>query len=370
MINASRRLGKRVPLDRIGDSVINILLVIAAVISGIAISMGIIALSGHSPIEALQALIDGSLGSRSRMAVTAARMSPLIVVAMGWIVAFRASKVNLGLQGQLITGGITAAFVAIEGPPLPPILAIAVATLAGIMAGALYAAIAAVLWAKRGVNEIVSTLMLTFVAVQMLAWLIRGPFRDPASSSFQSKPLQSNYRWPALIDRTPFTLEVILTFAAVAALVVVLNKTTFGFKLRLTGQNTESARHAGINTLRTIVLSFVLSGGLAGLAGAGLVLGGERRVISGGLGGNIGFTGIVVALVARNSPVGCIVAAALFASLDTGGSLMQSRADVPSETILITQGVIVVFVGISGLMANKWKAWRILASAASENKTQ
>ena len=370
MIKVLKQLKNRASLNRIGDSAINMVMVITAVVSGIAISMGIIVLSGYSPVAALKALIDGSVGSRSRIAITAARMSPLVVVSLGWIVAFRASKVNLGLQGQLIAGGIAAGVVAIEGPPLPPALAIALATLIGIMAGALYAAIAAVLWAKRGVNEIVSTLMLTFIAVQVLAWLIRGPIRDPASASFQSKPLQSNYRWPALVERTPFTLEVILTLATVAALVFVLSKTTFGFKLRLTGQNTESARHAGINTLRINVMSFVLSGGLAGLAGAGLVLGGERQVISGSLGGSIGFTGIIVALVALNSPVGCVIAAALFASLDTGGSLMQSRADIPSETILITQGIIVVFVGISGLMVGKWKARRILAGTNSGNKIQ
>lgn len=338
------------------ESIINAVLVLAAVIVGIAISLAIIGFTGHSPVEAMKALADGAVGDRKRMAVTAARMSPLIVVALGWIVAFRAAKVNLGLQGQLVAGGVAAGYVAIEGPSLPSLLALALATVTGIVVGALYASLAAVLWAKRGVNEIVSTLMLTFIAQQLLAWLIRGPIHDAKSSAFQTPPMQSGYRWPVLVDGTPFTTEVFLGLVAVLVVVVLLKRTTFGFKLRLTGENPESARHAGVQTLRTVVLSFVVSGALAGLAGAGMVLGGERKVITGGFGGNVGFTGIVVALVARNSPVGCIAAAAVFAALDTGGGVMQSRAGVPSEIILITQGVIVVLVAASGLLARRLDA--------------
>ena len=148
----------------------------------------------------------------------------------------------------------------------------------------------------------------------------------------------------------------------------MLNRTVFGFKLRLTGENPESARHAGIHTTRTVVLSFILSGGLAGLAGAGMMLGGERKVLTGGFGGNVGFTGIVVALVARNSPVGCVAAAALFAALDTGGGLMQSRADVPSEIILITQGVIVVLVAVSSLLTRRLEARSTAARALSDRE--
>ncbi len=327
--------------------------------------MAIIAATGGSPVDALRALLDGSLGTRERMAITAARMSPLILIALGWIVAFRGAKVNLGLQGQMIAGGIAAAYIALEGPSLPPALALIVATLAGVTAGALYAAIAAVLWAKRGVNEIVSTLMLTFIAQQVLLWIVRGPLHDLSSSAFQSRSLPSEYRWPVLVDRTPFTAEVFLTIAAVAIIVFVLKRTVFGYKLRLAGENPESARHAGVRTVRTIVLSFVVSGGLAGLSGTALVIGGERNVLSGGFAGNIGFTGIVVALVARNSPVGCVAAAALFAILDTGGSVMQVRADVPSEMILITQGIIVVLVATSVILTR-----RLEARAASRRATR
>ena len=346
----------------------NVLLAIVLVIAGVAISLGIIAATGGSPVDALLALLDGSLGTRERIAITAARMSPLVLIALGWIVAFRGAKVNLGLQGQMIAGGIVSAYIALEGPSLPPALALILATLAGMLAGALFAGIAAVLWAKRGVNEIVSTLMLTFIATQVLLWIVRGPLHDLSSSAFQSRPLPSEYRWPALVDRTPFTMEIFLTVAAVVIIVFVLNRTVFGYKLRLAGENPTSARHAGVQTIRTIVVSFVLSGALAGLSGTGLVIGGERNVLSGGFAGNIGYTGIVVALVARNSPVGCVAAAALFAILDTGGSVMQVRADVPSEMIFITQGIIVVLVATSVILTRWMDARATTRRAAVERE--
>lgn len=347
---------RSVNTERVIDSARNVVRVVIAVVLGIGISLLLVALIGKSPVGATKALIEGAFGDTRRIGVTAARMVPLIAVALAWIAAFRAAKVNLGLQGQLTMAGIAAAWVAIEGPDLPPPLALALATAAGVVAAALYAAIAAVLWAKRGVNEIVSTLMLTFIAEQVLAWLIRGPMHDTSSSSFQTKPLQSAYRWPVLIDGTPFSLDFILVIAAVVMMVFILNRSTFGFRLRLTGENPKCARNAGINTLSTVVWSFVLSGALAGLAGAGLVLGGEREVVSGGFGGSIGFTGIVVALVARNSPVGVIFAAALFAALDTGGGVMQSQADIPSDIVLITQGAIVILVAASMLLAQRFEA--------------
>lgn len=346
----------------------SVALVLGAVAGGMILAAVLISLIGQSPMEAIRALVSGAFGSKQRIGVTAARMVPLIAIALGWIVAFRASKVNLGLQGQLTVAGIAAAWVAIAGPSLPAPLALLLATMAGALAAALYAAIAAVLWAKRGVNEIVSTLMLTFIAEQVLAWLIRGPMHDKSSSSFQTEPLQAAYRWPNLISGSPFSLEFILAAGAVVAVVFILNRTAFGYRLRVTGENAESARHAGINTLRTVVLSFVFSGALAGIAGAGLVLGGERKVVSGGFGGNIGFTGIVVALVARNSPVGCIFAAVLFAALDTGGSVMQARADIPSEIILIAQGVIVVLVAASTLLMRRFEARAADARIAAERR--
>lgn len=356
MSERSAEVGTRRLYSSLGEACVKIGLVAGAVSGGLLVAGVIVAATGKSPVEALHALIDGAFGSKERLGVTLARMVPLIVVALGWIVAFRANKVNLGLQGQLIVAGLVAAWVAVEGPSLPPVLAVALATSMAVGAAALYAALAAVLWAKRGVNEIVSTLMLTFVAQQVLAWLIRGPLADPASSSFQTPPLQREYRWPIIISRSPFSLEVALCIAALAVVAFVLGRTVFGFQLRLTGENPESARNAGVNTLRTVVLSFVVSGGLAGLAGAGIVLGGERAVVSSGFAGSIGFTGIVVALVAANNPIACIPAACLFAALDAGGSAMQSQAGVPSEIILIAQGVIVVLVAASNLLVRRFDA--------------
>jgi ABC-type uncharacterized transport system permease subunit len=352
------------------ESLLSVALAVAATVAGVLFSMAIIQATGHDAGAAARALWDGAFGTRRQIYLTAARMPALVLVALGWIVAFRSRKVNLGLEGQVIIGGIVATLVAVESPSMPTVAALAVCSVAAMIGAALYAAIAAVLWAKRGVNEIVSTLMLTFIARQILEWVVRGPMRQPGKASFQSKPIPAVFQWPELANGTPFSADAILAVVAVAAIVFLINRTVFGFKLRLTGENDDCARHAGVPTVRVVVLGFLLSGGLAGLAGAGLLLGGERHMLTSGFSGNIGFTGIVVALVARNSPVGSIPAALLFAALATGGGVMQARADVPSEIVFITQGVIVVLVACSGLVVRALHARRVDADDSGRPPVQ
>jgi simple sugar transport system permease protein len=345
--------------EKLRESLLSVTLAVGATVVGVLLSMIIIQVTGHDARAAARALWDGAFGTRQQVYLTAARMPALVLVALGWIVAFRSRKVNLGLEGQVIIGGVIATLVAVEGPSLPAVAALALCCVVAMLAAALYAAIAALLWAKRGVNEIVSTLMLTFIARQILEWVVRGPMQNPGKASFQSKPIPAAFHWPQLAKGTPFSADAILALVAVAVIVFVINRTTFGFKLRLTGENDECSRHAGVPTVRIVVLGFLLSGALAGLAGAGLLLGGERHVLTSGFTGNVGFTGIVVALVARNSPIGSIPAALLFAALATGGGVMQARADVPSEIVFITQGVIVVLVACSGLVVRALHARRV-----------
>ncbi len=356
--------------EQLRESVLSVALAVAATITGVLLSMLLVQATGHDAGAAARALWDGAFGSRRQIYLTAARMPALILVALGWIVAFRSRKVNLGLEGQVIIGGIFATLVAVEGPSLPSVPAIALSCIVAMIAAAVYAAIAAVLWAKRGVNEIVSTLMLTFIARQIVEWVVRGPMKAPGKASFQSKLIPGAFRWPELANGTPFSADAILSLVAVAAMVFLINRTVFGFKLRLTGENDECSRHAGVSTVRVVVLGFLLSGALAGLAGAGLVLGGERHMLTSGFTGNVGFTGIVVALVARNSPVGSVPAALLFAALATGGGVMQARADVPSEIVFITQGVIVVLVACSGLLVRALHARRVDANEDTPPRVQ
>jgi len=215
--------------------------------------------------------------------------------------------------------------------------------LAGVLGGAAWAGIAAWLWAKRGVNEILSTLLLNLVALQMLAWWVRGPMNDPSAPLPVTPPFPESSRWPYLLTGTNLTWDLVL-LGVVVVIAFVLVKTTFGFKVRLVGANPEAARHSGLSPQGVGTRAIVLSGALAGLAGSSLVLASPSPVMGENPGAAIGFTGIAVALLARNSPWGVIPAALLVAALVQGSSQMEATVGVSSALVDFTQGLMVVLV--------------------------
>ena len=325
----------------------------------LGISFAIIAATGGPPGAAASALWDGAFGSTSQIAGTLAKTIPLILVALGWIVAFSTRRINIGFEGQILIGGVMAAVVGLKlgTPPAPIHLAIGV--VAGIAAGAAYAGIAAWLWARRSVNEIISTLLLNFVAIQLVSWLVRGPLQEPTHGFPRTADLPQTARWPRLIADTSLSWDLLVAAAMVFVIWFVLKRTAFGFRLRLTGASEEAARHAGIATTRVTVSAFLISGGLAGLAGSSLILAGESGSMSDNFSAGYGFAGIVVALLARNSPVGVVPAALLFAALRQGGGLMEARVGISSALVLITQGLVILLVAGTGFLFERLSAARV-----------
>ena len=232
---------------------------IIAVVIGLGVSFLIIALKGEAAGQAAQPLYDGSFGTRRQAAATIARALPLALVALGWIVAFTARRINVGFEGQIIAGGI-----------------------------------AAVPWVRRGVNEIVSTLLLNFVALQLFGWLIRGPWQGRGARSAGTRLIPDSARWPNLVERTPLNYDLLLVAGLVLIVMFVLRHTSLGIALRLTGANVEAARATGLPTARVGALSLVISGALACLAGADLVLGGETGAVQEGFAATFGLEGIDV----------------------------------------------------------------------------
>jgi len=351
----SRPASSRVASSRLIGPAVSIL----AVAVGLAVSFAIIAFNGDPPGEAAEALFDGAFGSKKQAAATVARSLPLILVALGWIVAFSARRINVGLEGQMIVGGITGTCAALYLPGIPAPLHLLVALLVGIVGGAIYAGIAAGLWAWRGVNEIVSTLLMNFIALQLLSWVVRGPMKAPGVRSNRSAIIPDSAQWPNLIEKSPLNIDVFMVVGLVATVAWMLRHTTFGMRLRLTGANVEAARAAGVRTLSISMMALMVSGGLAGLAGAGLVLGGETEVMSEGFASSFGLEGIVVALLALNAPYAAIPAALLLASLRQGGGLMEARLGVPAELTLVTQGVVLLFVTGSAAVVRRARSIRI-----------
>jgi general nucleoside transport system permease protein len=331
------------------------------VVLGLAVllSMAVIELSGKSSIDASKAMWDGAWGQRAAVGGTLSKTIPLVLVALGWIVAYGARRVNIGFEGQILIGGVFATWVGLKVTGLPMAVHLPLAVAAGVVGGALWAGVAAWLWARRGVNEIISTLLLNFVAIEIVSWLVRGPFQEATGTFPRSGAIAQSARWPKLMERTALGWDLLLAAAVVALIAVLVARTTFGFKLRFTGANEEAARHGGVNTRLVSVAALVISGGLAGLAGSSLILGGESPSMSDNFSANLGFTGIVVALLARNNPIGAIPAALLFATLRQGGGLAEARVGVSSSVVLITQALVIVFVAAAAFILDRRRSVRV-----------
>jgi general nucleoside transport system permease protein len=326
---------------------------ILAAALGLAVGLLIVALSGESAGEAADAFLEGAFGSSAATEATLNVMVPLVLVGLAWIVASSAHQINLGLEGQIIMGGIFATLAGTEITGLPGAIHLPLALAAGAVGGGLYAAIPALLSVYRNVSELLSTFMLNFVAILAVAWLVRGPMQDPTSSFvLQSSPVDLSATWPR-VGTSQLSWDVILVPIGVAVLAFVLARTTLGFRLSLLGANPDAAKEAGVAAVRLGAGALVVSGGIAGVVGASLILASTGGVLTDGFSNNYGFIGIAVALLARNSALGCVAAALLFAGLQQGGGLVETRIGVSSSLVEVTQGVVIVIIAGSALFLGR-----------------
>jgi ABC-type uncharacterized transport system permease subunit len=309
---------------------------------------------GASPLHAYRVLFQEAFGSVDALASTAVKAIPLVLVGVGITIAFRANVLNIGGEGQMVVGGLTATVTALAFPRLPAPVLIPLVLLGGAAGGALWGGIPGALKAYFNVNEILSTIMLNIVAVQVMNSLLRGPLLDQTqvgglSRVPQTERLSHSADLPILIGGTRLHAGVLVALIAAAAAYVLLWRTTLGFRLRAVGLSREASRYAGMPVRRTITLALALSGAMAGLAGAVLVFGSEshRMVTDGtttGFTGAAGFNGIVVALFGGLHPLGTVLASFLFGGLLVGGNALQRAVQVPSALIVALNGLIVVFV--------------------------
>jgi simple sugar transport system permease protein len=325
---------------------------ILAVVGALVIGTIMLVALGADPVKGFSKLLSGAFGSTSALTETALKATPLLFVGVGITIAFRANVINIGGEGQMVAGGLLSTIVALNAPDMGPFVMIPLVLLAGLLGGAIWGAIPGALKAYYGVNEILSTIMLNVVAVQLMNYLLRGPLIDPLEVERgtripQTERLVESADLPVLFGRLhigPF----IAVLAAVVAY-IVLWRTPLGYRVRAVGQNTDASRYAGIPVKRTIVLALTMSGAMAGLAGAVLVFGseGHRMVTDGstaGFTGSAGFNGIVAALFGALHPLWTIPASFLFGGLLVGGQALQRAVQVPSALILALNGLVVIFV--------------------------
>jgi simple sugar transport system permease protein len=317
---------------------------------------------GANPIDGLVAIIDGAFGTPERLATTAVRAAPLLLVGTGITVAFRSRVINIGGEGQIVIGALlaTALALAIPGTPRPILLPLVL--VAGMVGGGIWGSIAGVLKAYASVNEILSTIMLNLVAVQIMNYLLRGPMIDPGEISGsripQTERLTDNAALPVLVPGTRLHLGVLIAVLAAVAVYILLWRSPHGFRLRAVGHNPDAARASGISVERSLVAAMAISGSLSGLAGSVLVFGSEslRMVTDGstaGFTGAAGFNGIVAALFGGLHPLWTIPSAFLFGSLLTGANNLQRVLQIPSPLAVALNGIVVIFVVSSG----KIRSW-------------
>lgn len=303
-----------------------------ALVATFAAAAGVLAVAGFPPGEALASLVRGSLGSGQVLqSITLVRAIPLILTGLAVALAFRAGVWNIGAEGQFYAGAVAAVAVALALPPtLPAWLMLPAVMAGGAVAGLAWASVPALLKLRAGVGEVITTLLMNYVAINLSAWLVHGPMQEPRGVFPQSDAIPDAARLPALIPDSRLHVGLILAVVLAALLWALLRYTSAGFAVRAVGASPEAARVAGrMDDRRTILGVFLASGALAGLAGAVQVSGVTYRLYE-GLSPQYGFTAIAVALLAGLNPLGVILTGTLFGALEGGAGAMQRDVGVPS----------------------------------------
>ncbi len=330
---------------------------------GLILAAILIALSGYSASQAFSALWTGATGLAAgppvgrldrafgsghialyQMAVSFSKMTPLLFCGLAVALGLRAGLFNIGAQGQMTFGAMAAASVALR-PGLSPFLHVPLTLAAGAAAGAVWGALPGLLKARRGVHEVISTIMLNFIALDIANYLITHNLRDPNSQNPQTPQIAASAILTPLIPHTFLTVGLYLALLAALAVALLIRYTALGYAIRAVGLGAEAARAAGIAVPRTLIVTMALSGALAGVAGAVEVMGVQHRYAQ-GIAATYGFDGIAVALLGGVGGMGVVLSALFFGGLASGSSFMESLTNVPAPISVIVQAVVIAFVGM------------------------
>ena len=287
----------------------------------------------------------GALGSKLGLAETVRRAIPLLLCGVGLTIAFRALFWNIGAEGQLLLGAVAAAGVALFSG-LPDVLLLPAMFIAGFFAGALWGLIPAALKARLGINDVITTLMMNYIAIYLVEWLIHGPWRGPTMRGFAYTDKFPSAATLPTISWTRIHWPTLLLGLALAVLAYLLiTRTRAGFEIRVVGENPDAARFAGISGFKTTLLVMLISGGLAGLAGVGEVAGIHKMLLGPThISMGYGYTAIIVAWLARRNPLAVIVTSLLFGIIMSGGDVIRVSLGLPFQVINLFNGLILFFL--------------------------
>jgi len=325
-----------------------VVVLFAALVGALLVGALFLLLAKSDPIKAYGVMFSGPVNDKYGITETLVRAVPLLLVGLGIVISFRSGIINIGAEGQILAGAIGAAAVATSLPDMPAVILLPLVFLIGGTCGAIWGGIAGWLKARLSVNEILSTVMLNQIAIQLYLFLIRGPLIDPKEVSYgtgvpQTALIPDQIWLSRLIPGTRLHSGLIFALVLAVLVYVFLWRTSIGYRMRAVGAGPEAARYAGIKVEWYLVLAMALAGGMAGLAGVVEVTGVHHRALE-GISAGYGFSGIVAALFGRLHPLGTIPAAVLFGALLLGADMMQRAVNIPAAMIMVIQGLVVLFV--------------------------
>lgn len=320
----------------------------------------LLTVTGQRTGDALLALVNGAAGSWYAItSATLVRTIPLALTGLAVSLAFRAGILNIGAEGQLLAGAAAATFASLAAPQLGS-FTVPLLLVSGCVAGAAWAGIAALLRQKFGVLEVISTIMLNYVAIHTVGWLVRGPLQESTRVFPQSFTIAADAQLPVILPGTRLHFGFVLAVLIGVALWWWLRDRAGGFRLRAVGANARAAASAGrIDVARTTTIAFLVSGAIAGLAGASQ-LSGVTYSLYENISPGYGYTAIAVALLARLNPLGVLITALLFGALESGANAMQRDAGVPEVLVSVVEALLILLV----LASDRWQTRRVRSSEA------
>ena len=332
---------------------------VAAAGLGLAILVVGLEAGGYDSAAALRALWAGAFGSwYAFTSATLVRSVPLILIGLGIAIAFRAGAFNIGAEGQFYAGAIAATWVGLHAGGLPPVLAVALALTAAVLAGAAWITVPVWLKLRFGVLEVISTLLLNFVAESLVSLLVQGPLQEPTGIYPQSDSIAASARLPLLADGR-LHAGVLLAGGAALLLWYLFSRTIWGFRLRAVGLGPRAAEvSGGIDSSRIVAVALLCSGALAGLAG-GVEISGVSYALFQNLSPGYGFTGIAVALLGGLHPLGVLVSGVFLGALEAGAGAMQRDAGVPSVAVYVVEAVIIIVAALATAPQGGWMRTRV-----------
>ncbi|WP_127534622.1 ABC transporter permease [Paenibacillus kobensis] len=315
---------------------------VASVVLALLFSGVFIALNGLNPVFVFETMARGAFGTAGGLSETLVKAIPLLLCGLGVSFAYRISIWNIGAEGQFVVGAIAATAVTIYFPGMPHWSYLPVMFSAGALAGGVWGLLAAVPRTHFQVNELISSLMLNYIALLLLDYLVFGPWKDPAGFNFPGTPMFETWMQLATFGTGRLHLGLFIGLGGVLVYWLIMYRMKWGYELRLLGANPEAARHAGISVTKQILLVMLISGGLAGAAGMAEVSGVSHRLMY-SISPGYGYTAIIVAWLAKLNPWGLIVSSVLCGGVIVGGYSVQ-MIGLPASMSLIVQGSILFFL--------------------------